>query len=209
MSKTNYGGRKAAGRAPKQRDRYFIKIKRSPLEEPSRHGSARSALVEVDRDTYLAFYQMARALKTLEEKDRRHRVVSIEALPGACGSPCDWSQPMAHAWDGSGDGATSRKHAELEALYEAIDSLDEDQRALVMAYLKRADEIVRSKSPRRMVSIRAIAPVAGIERHRAGKVLQSALAQMAEDITAAMEEFDAATEDDAASAFADSARRRW
>ena len=209
MSKTNLGGRKAAGRAPKQRDRYFIKVKRSPLEEPQRGVTARSALVEVDRDTYLAFYQMARALKTLEEKDRRHRVVSIEALPRACGSPCDWSQPMAHAWDGCSEGQTPRKHAELDALYDAIDSLNEEQRALVMAYLERADEIVHSKSPRRMVSIRAIAPIAGVERHRAGKVLKSALAQMAEDITAAMDEFDAALEDDAASAFADSAQRRW
>ena len=167
MAKTN--GKAARGnREPKRRERYYIKLKPSGLEGPGQAGASR--LVEVDRDVYLAFYQMARALRTLEEKDRRHRVISIEAL------------------------------------YSAIEALGGEERAVVEAYLARADEIIHSKSPRRIVSVRAIAPIASVERHRAGKALASAMEKLAADVTRAMDEFDAALEDDPASAFEDSAR---
>ena len=200
MAKTN--GKAARGnREPKRRERYYIKLKPSGLEGPGQAGASR--LVEVDRDVYLAFYQMARALRTLEEKDRRHRVISIEALPGADAAD---RRRMPHAW-GLGDGPdTSRKHAEIEALYSAIEALGGEERAVVEAYLARADEIIHSRSPRRIVSVRAIAPIAGVERHRAGKALASAMEKLAADVTRAMDEFDAALEDDPASAFEDSAR---
>ena len=204
MSKNKDHGCKAAAREPKQRGHYYIKVRPSTLDGGA---DAHSALVEVDRDVYLAFNQMARALKTLQEKDRRHRVVSIEALPLLHGRECPAdAAAMAHAWHG-GDGTdTSRKHAEIEALYDAIEALEGDERAVVEAYLERADEIIHSPKPRRIVSVRAIAPIAGVERHRAGKALKSALAKLASDVAAAMEEFDAALEDDAAHAFAESER---
>ena len=143
----------------KEREKYVIRLRIEPVADIP----ARTVCVEVTREVYLTHYRMDRRLKTLQEADIAHGVISLEALT-------DRDEPVCIRDEIEDDEA----NLQLKALERALPNLSQDERLTIEAYLAVAEEIIGSASPDRQVSMRAVAREAGCHGATAKRRLTAA-----------------------------------